>query len=152
MGNTVAGAGKKKKLAKVMKIDGEIIKVKTPVKVFQVIKDYPGHVLLESKTFKQFGIRADPLDPEECLEAGNIYFLVELPKLPEKKEKPVVRAETGGSVRVKVRLAKAEVDKLIGESRDKAELTERIVEFCVKKKNAGDVGRPAVEILMAGGG
>lgn len=137
MGNNLAGAGGgKKKKAKVMKINGEIIKLKTPIKVFEFIKDYPGHVLLESKAFKKFGIRADPVDPEEYLEAGKIYFLVELPKLAEKKE-----VDSGGSVRVKVKLAKAEVDKLIGESRDEAELAERIVEFCVKKKKAGDGGR-----------
>ncbi|KAL8200506.1 hypothetical protein R6Q57_011845 [Mikania cordata] len=144
MGNSLAVAGGGKKKAKVMKINGEIFKLKTPIKVVEVIKDYPGHVLLEANAFKRFGIRADPLDVDEYLEAGKLYFLVELPKLPETKI-PVVRAEGGGgldgcgSVRVKVRLPKAEVDKMIGESRDEEELTERIVDRYVK--NAGDDGR-----------
>lgn len=149
MGNsfTGSGGGGGKKKAKVMKIDGEIFKLKTPIQVFEVIKDYAGHVLLESKAVKRYGIRANPLDPEEFLEAGKIYFLVELPKPPvEKKvvavtrrvqsgvnltakerldclmmsrrsasEVELVRADGGGldgsgSVRVKVRLPKAEVD------------------------------------------
>ncbi|KAK9074710.1 hypothetical protein SSX86_003028 [Deinandra increscens subsp. villosa] len=152
MGNSLSGADRgKKKKAKVMKIDGEIFKLTIPVKVFQVIKDYPAYVLLESTTFKRFGIRANPLDPEEFLEAGKVYFLVELPKLPESEKKevmssrsvsevPVVRAESGGgldecgSVQVKVRLPKAEVDKLVRKSIDDEELAERIVDFYVRRR------------------
>ncbi|KAI3665580.1 hypothetical protein L6452_44207 [Arctium lappa] len=170
MGNTFTasgrggGGGGGRKRAKVMKIDGEIIKLKTPIQVFEVIKDYPGHVLLESKAVMQYGIRANPLDPEEYLEAGKIYFLVELPKPPVVVTRRVlsgvnltakerldclmmssseVRADGGGGggVKVKVRLRKAEVDKLIGESRDEVEVAERIVDLYVKKKKSGDGGR-----------
>ncbi|KAL4568859.1 hypothetical protein LXL04_024476 [Taraxacum kok-saghyz] len=176
MGNSLPGAGGGRKKAKVMKIDGETFKLKTPIKVFEVIKDYAGHVLLESKAVKRYGIRANPLDPEENLEAGKIYFLVELPKLPETAEKKVAvrRIRSGlnvtakerlelmmmsrrsvsevsmdrvgsgggldacGSVRVKVRLPKAEVDRLIGESRDEVEVAERIVDLYAQKKSGGD--------------
>ncbi|KAI3712958.1 hypothetical protein L1987_71528 [Smallanthus sonchifolius] len=152
MGNNLAVASGGKKKAKVMKIDGEIFKLQTPVKVFEVINNYPGHVLLESNTFKRFGIRANPLGPDEDLEAGKIYFLVELPKMPEMNEKreviPAVRVDGSGSVQVKVRLPKADVDKLIGESRDEVELTERIVDFCVKKKAGKDGRRLGKEGLM----
>ncbi|KVI02777.1 uncharacterized protein At1g66480-like [Cynara cardunculus var. scolymus] len=175
MGNSFTGGGGggcgRKKKAKVMKIDGEIFKLKTPIQVFEVIKDYAGYVVLESKAVKRYGIRANPLDPEEFLEAGKIYFLVELPKPPvEKKVVPVTRrVQSGvkltakerldclmmsrrsasevafgggglggsGSVRVKVRLPKAEVDKLIGESRDEVEVAERIVDLYVQKKAGG---------------
>lgn len=90
MGNSLPGVGGgKKKKAKVMKIDGEIFKLQTPIKVFEVIKDYSGHVVLESNAVKRYGIRATPLDLEENLEPGKIYFLVELPKLPETAEKTV---------------------------------------------------------------
>ncbi|WCJ25260.1 plastid movement impaired 2 [Euphorbia peplus] len=82
MGNTL-GRGKK---AKVMKIDGETFKLKTPVTARDVVKDYPGHVLLESESVKKFGIRAKPLESHEELKPKKIYFLIELPKLPEKKE------------------------------------------------------------------
>nr|XP_043639081.1 uncharacterized protein At1g66480-like [Erigeron canadensis] len=163
MGNNIANAkGRGKKKAKVMKIDGEVFKLKTPIKVFEVIKDYPGHVLLESKAVKQYGIRANPLDAEEYLVPGKIYFLVELPKLHETSDKSVVtrRVKSGvnltknerlqlmmegdgrdldgyGSVQVKVRLPKAEMDKVVKESRDEMELVEKIVDLYVHKKAAG---------------
>lgn len=140
MGNTFLGDKKK---AKVMKINGEIFNLKTPVKVSEAIRDYPGHVMLESNSFKRFGIRANPLGPEEHLEGGKIYFLVELPKLPETAERKEMsrssEAESGGGpVRVKVRLPKAEVDKLIGESKDEMELAGKIVDYYVKKKGGDD--------------
>ena len=43
MGNSLGA----KKSAKVMKINGETLKLKTPVKAGAVVKDYPGHALLE---------------------------------------------------------------------------------------------------------
>ncbi|XP_023755612.1 uncharacterized protein LOC111904067 [Lactuca sativa] len=89
MGNSLPGVGGGKKKAKVMKIDGEIFKFQTPFKFFEVIKDYSGHVVLESNAVKRYGIRATPLDLEENLEPGKIYFLVELPKLSETAEKTV---------------------------------------------------------------
>ncbi|PWA97263.1 hypothetical protein CTI12_AA030850 [Artemisia annua] len=174
MGNTLASArgGKKKKKAKLVKLDGEIIKLETPIKVFEVIKDYAGHVLLESGSVKQYGIRASPLDPEEYLEGGKVYFLVELPKLPHTMDKKAVdkktvtrRVKSGvnlntkerlelmmlsrralsdvslddcGPVRVKVRLPKAEVDKVIGECKNDVEVAERIVDLYAKKKARDD--------------
>ncbi|XP_048229588.1 uncharacterized protein At1g66480 [Ricinus communis] len=82
MGNSI-GRGKK---AKVMKIDGHTFKLKTPATARDVVKDYPGHVLLESEAVKHYGIRAKPLEPEQELKAKKIYFLVELPKFPQEKE------------------------------------------------------------------
>ncbi|KAG4137601.1 hypothetical protein ERO13_D07G081500v2 [Gossypium hirsutum] len=80
MGNSIGGRNK----AKVMKIDGETIKLKTPIRVWDVLKDYPtGHVLLDSQTVKHYGIRAKPLEPQESLKPKKIYFLVELPKLAD---------------------------------------------------------------------
>ena len=81
MGNNIGG----RKKAKVMKINGEIMKLKTPVRVWDVVKDYPGHVLLESEAVKHFGIRAKPLEPQQELKPKKIYFLLEPPKFPEEK-------------------------------------------------------------------
>lgn len=76
MGNSLGG----KKTTKVMKLNGETIKLKTPVKAVEVVKDYPpGYVLLESEAVKHFGIRAKPLKPDQNLEPKRLYFLVELP-------------------------------------------------------------------------
>ncbi|XWS30795.1 hypothetical protein CRYUN_Cryun23aG0020600 [Craigia yunnanensis] len=90
MGNSIGG----RKKAKVMKIDGETFKLKTPVRAWDVVKDYPGHVLLDSEAVKHFGIRAKPLEPQQDLKPRKIYFLVELPKFPE--EKAPRRVRSGG--------------------------------------------------------
>lgn len=84
--------------AKVMKIDGETIKLKTPIRAWDVLKDYPtGHVLLDSQTVKHYGIRAKPLEPQESLKPKKIYFLVELPKLPDDEvHKAPRRVRSGG--------------------------------------------------------
>ena len=67
--------------AKVMKIDGEIFKLKTPATANDVVKDYFSHVLLDSQAVKNFGLRAKPLEPHQELKPKRIYFLVELPKI-----------------------------------------------------------------------
>lgn len=179
MGNTL-GHGK---TAKIMKINGETMKLKTPVKAGNVVKDYPGHVLLESEAVKHFGIRAKPLEPWDDLKSKRLYFLVELPKFQEQnaprrvrsginmtakdrleslmlsrrsvsdlssmtkprrieieESKAVVGAETGSPMRLKMRLPKAELDKLMMESRDEAEAAEKLVGFCLANKAAGGGG------------
>ncbi|KAJ7960116.1 Plastid movement impaired protein [Quillaja saponaria] len=78
MGNTLGGGRRRK--AKVMKVDGETFKLKTPARASDVVKDYPDHVLLDSEAVKHFGLRAKPLEPNQELKPKKIYFLVELPK------------------------------------------------------------------------
>ncbi|XVF71468.1 hypothetical protein PTKIN_Ptkin12aG0039800 [Pterospermum kingtungense] len=91
MGNSIGG----RKKAKVMKIDGETLKLKTPIRAWDVVKDYPGHVLLDSEAVKHFGIRAKPLEPQQDLKPKKVYFLVELPKFPDQEKAPR-RARSGG--------------------------------------------------------
>lgn len=76
MGNSLGS----KKTAKIMNINGESFKLKTPVKAGTVVEDFPGHVLLESEAVRQFGIRAKPLEPHQNLESKRLYFMVELPR------------------------------------------------------------------------
>lgn len=96
MGNSIGGGRKK---AKVMKINGETFKLKTPVRACDVLKDYPGYVLLESNSVKQFGIRAKPLEPYQDLMPRKIYFLIELPKFPEEKVTRRARSFAHGSAK-----------------------------------------------------
>jgi len=90
MGNSISS-----KAAKIMKIDGEIFKFKTPAKVFDVIKDYPDHVLLDSDEFLRYNLRAKPLDPQFELKPRKIYLLLQLPKFP----KPLRRVRSGAPQR-----------------------------------------------------
>ncbi|XP_007045105.2 PREDICTED: uncharacterized protein At1g66480 [Theobroma cacao] len=167
MGNSLGG----KKTTKVMKINGETFKLKTPVKAEEVVKDYPGHVLLESESVKHFGIRAKPLQSHQSLEPKRLYFLVELPEAPKEivtrrvrsginmsakdrleslmlsrrsvsdltlmKPKCVIPEESeeegseSGAMRVKMRLPRAEVERLMKESNNEAEAAEKIMQLCV---------------------
>ncbi|GAB4840391.1 hypothetical protein Ancab_021157 [Ancistrocladus abbreviatus] len=97
MGNSLGGKG----TTKVMKIDGETMKLKTPVQAGEIVKDYPGHVLLDSEAVKHFGIRATPLEPYRNLEPKRLYFLVELPQFPQKVTR---RVRSGINMSAKDRL------------------------------------------------
>ncbi len=174
MGNSLGA----KKRAKVMKINGETLKLKTPVQAGVVVKDYPGHVLLESEAVKHFGIRAKALEAHQELEPKRLYFLVELPNVPKEKVPRRVRSginmsakdrleslmlsrrsvsdlsllkptsmlgeeyydkegsQNGGAMRVKMKLPRAEVEKLMKESKDKAEVAEKIMDLC--RANTGN--------------
>ncbi|XP_052204314.1 uncharacterized protein At1g66480-like [Diospyros lotus] len=88
MGNTLGA----RKTAKIMKINGETMRLKTPVKAGDVVKDYPGYVVLESEAVKHFGVRAKPLDPWQELKPKRLYFLVELPKVSDEKAPRRVRS------------------------------------------------------------
>lgn len=156
MGNTFGA----KKTTKVMKIDGETFKLKTPVKVREVLKDHPGLVLLDSEAVKHYGVRAKPLEAHKELQPKRLYFLVELPKetkprrvrsginmsAKDRLESLVLTRRSasdlsimkqsnnmdnnennGGGVRLKMRLPKAEVEKLIQGCKDEAEAAERIM-------------------------
>ncbi|MED6167599.1 hypothetical protein PIB30_004409 [Stylosanthes scabra] len=177
MGNTI---GIRSKKAKVMKIDGETFKLKTPAVANDVVKDYPGHVLLDSEAVKHFGLRAKPLQPDQLLKPKKIYFLVELPKVvePEDNNKnalprrvrssgvrgmnakerlellalskrsasdlTLVRPDVGlngGPTRVRMRLPKAQLEKLIEESNnDGAEVAEKIMNMYIAGAAAEDGG------------
>lgn len=166
-----------KKTTKVMKITGETFKLKTPVKAEDVVKDYPGLVLLDSEAVKHFGIRAKPLQPQQNLEPKRLYFLVELPDAPKEgvprrvrsginmsaKDrleslmlsrrsvsdlsimKPISgsgfgvseKSGTEGGMRLKMKLPKAEVDRLIKESKNEAEIAEKIVGLCMESRGNG---------------
>ncbi|CAN0906143.1 Uncharacterized protein At1g66480 [Linum grandiflorum] len=194
MGNSIIGA--KYRRAKVMKIDGETFKLKTPVRAGDVLNNYPGHCLLESESVKHYGSRAKPLQPDQNLLPKRLYFLVELPnknaaataaapfvgRTPKRvwsgpinmsaKDrlesmmlarrsasdlslimKPPANASVSGSVtvadsgeegsstmRVKMRLPRAEVERLMRESRDEAEAGARIMDLYTKAGKTNNRG------------
>lgn len=179
MGNTI---GRSKK-AKVMKVDGETFKLKTPARANDVVKDYPGHVLLDSEAVKHFGLRAKPLEPHQELRPKKIYFLVELPKIKPEEEKtalprrvrssgirgmnakdrlellmlskrsvsdlaivrPGPNLGLDGSTRVKMRIPKAQLDKLMEESTDGSNVAEKIISLYMGNNAAEGGGVPATE-------
>ncbi|CAL0313574.1 unnamed protein product [Lupinus luteus] len=95
MGNTLGA----KKTTKVMQIDGKTLKLKTPVKAGDVLKNHPGLVLLESESVKHYGTRAKPLEAHKELQPKRLYFLVELPKVTKPR-----RVRSGINMSAKDRL------------------------------------------------
>ncbi|CAL5203179.1 unnamed protein product [Lathyrus oleraceus] len=177
MGNVMIRRNKK---AKVMKINGETFKLKTPARANDVVKHYPGHALLDSQAVKQFGLRAKPLEPYQELKPKKIYFLVELPKLqpeplPRRARSTGIRGMNAmerldflmlskrsvsdvslvkrsglgdggpglvrdGSTRVKMRLPKAQLDRLMEESCDGTEVAEKILSLYMGNNAAVEGG------------
>ncbi|GLJ50391.1 hypothetical protein SUGI_1074050 [Cryptomeria japonica] len=76
---------------KIMKLDGQLLKVKGPLLVNQILADYPGYVILHSEAVRHMGVRAKPLDGSATLNARHLYFLVQLPKLENQTRR--VRSE-----------------------------------------------------------
>ncbi|ESW13879.1 hypothetical protein PHAVU_008G233900 [Phaseolus vulgaris] len=118
MGNTIGRSRK----AKVMKVDGETLKLKTPARANDVVKDYPGHVLLESEAVKHFGLRAKPLEPHHELKPKKIYFLVELPKIQPEEEKTALHRRVRSSG-IRGMNAKDRLDLLMLSKRSASDLT-----------------------------
>ncbi|KAK9106160.1 hypothetical protein Scep_023004 [Stephania cephalantha] len=177
MGNTLRSD---RKTTKVMKIDGATMKLKTPIKAGEVLKDYPDHVLIESESVKHYGTRAKPMEPQQELKARRLYFLVVLPKIEEADKKMTRRVKSGinmsakerleslmlsrrstsdlsilkpkslvideeneersgGGLRVKMRLPKAEVEKLMEECSSAEEAAEKILEL-YSERSGGNGG------------
>ncbi|CAN4121708.1 unnamed protein product [Withania somnifera] len=177
----------RKKSTKVMKIDGQTMKFKTPIYANEVLKNYPSMILLESVEVKYFGIQAKSLEPQQELKPQKLYFLVELPKFPGDNKKSPKRARSAIQMsakerletlmlarrstsdlsimktkenssshnntsasntlnsdgppahptRLKLRLTKAEMEKLMIESKDENEVAEKIMRLCTNGEGSG---------------
>ncbi|CAA0832982.1 Encodes a protein whose expression is responsive to nematode infection [Striga hermonthica] len=161
MGNAFCG----KRSTKVMKISGETFKLKAPARAGPLLREHPGHVLLESEAVRHYGVRAKPLEPHQELKPSRLYFLVQLPqgrgpprrlrsageptsakdrleslmlarrsasdlsavRLGSVESAPENAEGGGGGVRVRIRLPKAEVERLVEGSNCAAEVAEKIV-------------------------
>uniref|UniRef100_A0A0E0LV21 Uncharacterized protein n=1 Tax=Oryza punctata TaxID=4537 RepID=A0A0E0LV21_ORYPU len=148
MGNAIAGG--RRRTARVMMVDGTTYKYRPPASAAAALRDHPGYQLLESEEVKRLGMRARPLDADAPLKPGKLYFLVELPRLAgddDPRAPPVsssVEAGEDGAVRLRMRLPKAEVARLVKESRDAAEAAEKIMQLCVARDHRS---APATPVL-----
>lgn len=138
MGNSLGG---KKRAAKIMKINGEMIKLKTPVQAGSVTKDYPGYVLLESEAVKHFGIRAKPLEVYQELKPKKLYFLVELPKYPEERAPRKIRSGINMS-------AKDRLEGLMLAKRSVSDLSTMQPKSCIRLEESGGNGSDPVRLKM----
>ncbi|KAG9136429.1 hypothetical protein Leryth_023359 [Lithospermum erythrorhizon] len=180
MGNSLGG----RRSTKVMKVNGETMKFKKPMHAGEIVKNHPGHVLLDSEAVKHFGTRAKPLEAEQKLKPKRIYFLVELPKLPDERvprkvhsgihmsakdrleslmlsrrsasdlsymkssthsivldESNEIVSGENGLTRIKMRLPRAELEKMMMQSRNQTEAVEKIMDHCMgnNKESSGNL-------------
>ncbi|CAO2825343.1 unnamed protein product, partial [Amaranthus hypochondriacus] len=195
MGNNMGGGNSK--TAKIMKINGDFLKLKLPLKVLDMIKEYPNHILLDSQDFLRYNLRSKPLNPEDELKPRKIYLLVELPKFPNEinSQKPLRKVRSGvlarnngdnlmmkkgsrrtasdltmvmtrstakddggdggslmggyvGPTRLKMRLPKAQVEKIMEESgNDDGEAAKKIVRLCLEERATVSGGVMAADMV-----
>ncbi|GLJ50382.1 hypothetical protein SUGI_1073910 [Cryptomeria japonica] len=88
---------------KIMKLDGQVLKVKGPLIVDDILADYPGYAILHSEAVRHMGVKAKPLDGSASLNAKHLYFLVQLPKVENHKREPR-RVRSGIPTNAKSRL------------------------------------------------
>ncbi|KAJ6798228.1 uncharacterized protein M6B38_412355 [Iris pallida] len=96
MGNCLVIEGKD--VIKIMRIDGKILEYKSPMKVQQVLSEYPGHLITDTLPV------ARHLDPMEDMRDGHLYYLLRAKKGQQMK---------AGVVRVKVVIRKQELKEIL---------------------------------------
>ncbi|XP_008775226.2 uncharacterized protein At1g66480-like [Phoenix dactylifera] len=133
MGNVIGG--KKRRTAKVVKLDGTTIRLKLPTQAGDVLRDHPEHTLLEAEEVKRLGVRAQPLDPDQAIKPRKLYVLVELPRLQERR---LPRRAWSGAIHMS---AKDRLESLMLSRRSASDLT-------LAKPSVETVGEGGVRIRM----
>ncbi|EEE57751.1 hypothetical protein OsJ_08272 [Oryza sativa Japonica Group] len=142
MGNSIGG---KRKGAKVMQLDGTSFRVKPPAVAADVLRDHPGvpaagvgggeaprragpaaWARRAAPKRKALLPRWAPATPGRGAAATPfIRFGPEFPRFPGR-----VGSGAANPVRLKMRLPRAQVEKLMGESKDASEAAAKIMELC----------------------
>eukprot|EP01018_Ginkgo_biloba_P017715 Gb_39648 [translate_table: standard] len=119
--------------------NGQVVKIKGPKRVKEVLQEYPHHAIYECDDFRRLGRRASPMEATEDLMAGQVYCLDTLSPSDERLGikngyKPVKLFSTThseikvvGHVRVKVVVSKGQLAKLLSASKGNAEFIENIM-------------------------
>ncbi|CAL9058733.1 uncharacterized protein LOC135595007 [Musa acuminata AAA Group] len=93
-----------KKVIRIVKMDGEILRYRSPMKVQQVLDEFPGHAVSDALPVVTY------LDPALCLRQGQLYYL-----LPPKKPAAAVETSVGeeGVIRIKLVITKQQLKDML---------------------------------------
>lgn len=64
---------------KIMKADGTVMKLRSPLSVKEILTDYPNHGIFETAAYGGIGIGSPSLPERAGLVAGHLYYLIPLP-------------------------------------------------------------------------
>ncbi|KAF3967003.1 hypothetical protein ACB098_05G075700 [Castanea mollissima] len=113
MGNSL---GLQDKVIKIRKTDGKILTYKAPMKVHQILSEFPGHAISDTLPVLRH------LKPDTKLLRNHVYYLLPLPlSSPKVGKKKTVRlanpeeeaVQESGVVRIKLVITKKELQEMI---------------------------------------
>ncbi|KAL5710646.1 hypothetical protein ACHQM5_021185 [Ranunculus cassubicifolius] len=104
MGNCLVSENK---FVQVMKIDGKILEYRSPLKVHQVVSEFPGHAISESLPVHRH------LCSDTNMRSGHLYYLLP-PLIPTKdvQDAKEPKQETG-PVRIKIVITRQELKEIL---------------------------------------
>uniref|UniRef100_A0A0D6QR02 Uncharacterized protein n=1 Tax=Araucaria cunninghamii TaxID=56994 RepID=A0A0D6QR02_ARACU len=141
---------------RVMKVDGQVLKLDGPMYAEEILCNYPNDAIFHSESVRRFGGRSRPLDGSTQLRGGELYYLIPRPPtssgscqstesgasrhrrcLPRslsmsfREKKPSIEIipspSQDGVVRLKLLISKRELATLMSESTDAMAMVESIV-------------------------
>lgn len=73
------GVDRIRRRIKIKKADGTVMKLRSPLSVKEILRDYPNHGIFETAAFGGLGIGNPSLPERAGLVAGHLYYLIPLP-------------------------------------------------------------------------
>ncbi|KAK6126396.1 hypothetical protein DH2020_039846 [Rehmannia glutinosa] len=104
MGNCIV---LQEKIVRVMKTDGKILEYKSPIKVHQVLSEFPHHAISDKLPVIKH------LHPNTEMLQGHLYYLLPLPVPPQPDVLELGDGGENGVVRIKVVISKQELQAIL---------------------------------------